>query len=384
MNDDSRHIVFSGGVTGGHLFAGLAVAELLRRNRPETAITFCGIGNDFERAQVAAAGFDYLSLRAEPLPPGLWRAFGFLRRQLAVRREAQQWIAAREVDLVVGLGGYASVPMSAAAVRADVPLVLLEQNTVPGRATRWLARRASAVCVAFPPARDVLRACAEVRLTGNPLRAGFGPVNRLVQRLGAARLGHQAPQLTVLGGSQGARTLNQQAPLALYRLRDRLRNWHIVHQTGERDLEATRALYHKLGMAADVQPFLDAMPEVLARTSLAVSRAGGTTLAELAATGVPSVLVPYPHATDDHQRRNAEFFAQAGAARIVESREAAGRLEERLAEEINVLLTDKEARRAASFAMLRLSQPAATQRVAQLICELAQPRGARENVPLGA
>ncbi|MGD9646801.1 MAG: glycosyltransferase [Pirellulales bacterium] len=374
MNSESLHVVFSGGVTGGHLFPGLAVAELLRRTRPDTLISFAGAGGDFDRRHVDAAGFHYFALGAEPAPAALWRALGFVRRQLAARHSAEELIAEHGIDLVVGLGGYASVPLAAAAVRRSIPLVLLEQNTVPGRVTRWLAPRASAVCVAFPPARDALRPHAEVRLTGNPLRAGFAPVNRLVQRLGAARLGHQAPQLTVLGGSKGARTINEQVPLALYRLRDRLREWHIVHLAGHRDLEATRALYAKLGLAAAVQPFVEAMPELLARTSLAVSRAGGSTLAELAATGVPSVLVPFPQAKDDHQRHNAEFFARAGAARIVEQLEATSRFDERLAAEIGALTADPAARQAASFAMLRLAQPVATQRVAQTILELAKRR----------
>ncbi|MBX9791343.1 MAG: UDP-N-acetylglucosamine--N-acetylmuramyl-(pentapeptide) pyrophosphoryl-undecaprenol N-acetylglucosamine transferase [Pirellulales bacterium] len=377
MNSDSLHVAFSGGVTGGHLFPGLAVAELLRRTRRDTLISFVGTGSDLDRRHVDAAGFHYFAVGAEPAPRALWRALGFVRRQLAARRDAEQLIVEHGIDLVVGLGGYASVPLAAAAVRSGIPLILLEQNAVPGRATRWLARSATAVCVAFPPTRDAVRPLAEVRLTGNPLRAGFVPVNRLVQRLGAARLGHQAPQLTVLGGSRGARTINEQVPLALYRLRDHMQNWQIVHVAGQRDLETTRSLYTKLGLEADVLPFVDAMPEMLARTSIAVSRSGGTTLAELAATGVPSVLVPFPQAKDEHQRHNAEFFARAGAARIVEQLDAGSRFDERLAAEITALIGDPEARRAASLAMLRLAQPTATQRVAQVILELAPRRAAR-------
>ena len=149
MKNNPIHIVFSGGGTGGHLFPGLAVAEQLAAMIPLVRITFCGGGKPFEREWSAAAGFDYFALPARPLPHGAREAVSFVVENLAGYLAARRFLREESVAAVVGLGGYASVPMAHAAARRRVPLVLLEQNAVPGKATRWLARRASLVCTAF-------------------------------------------------------------------------------------------------------------------------------------------------------------------------------------------------------------------------------------------
>ncbi len=268
---------------------------------------------------------------------------------------------------MVGLGGYASVPMAWAAATSRVPLVLLEQNAVPGRATRWLSPRAAQICAAFQDVRPHLRAGGPVRVTGNPIRSGFFAGAKTVEPAANAQR-----QLLILGGSGGSQTLNQHVPRALYKLPQALAGWRIVHQTGPRDYEATVALYRKLDVPALVAPFVERIQPVLHHTDLAISRAGGTTLAELAAAGVPAVLLPFPHAADNHQRRNADVFAAAGAAQIVDQREVAGRLDNALAESLSGLLLDPYRRRLMSDRMHQLAHPYAAWHVATMVQQLAE------------
>lgn len=381
------HIVFAGGGTGGHLFPGLAVAERLVADLPHVRITFAGGSLGFERRQVSAAGFEYLPLACRPLPRRLRDIYPFVSENFGGYREAKRFLARQRVSAVVGLGGYGSVPIARAAIGSNVPLVLLEQNAVPGRATRWLAPSATLVCTAFEQANACLNWRCSVRVTGNPIRANF---TRRLAALGASDADGQgdAPWragspsgsngndryrlLVVLGGSGGARSLNQYVPLALCKLGARLRGWKIVHQSGRADLRPTRQLYAKLGLKAVVASFVLNMPEVLARADLAVCRAGGTTLAELAASGVPAVLLPYPHATDDHQRKNADVFAGSGASLILDQRELPGRLDNHLAAAVSRLVGSAARRAAMSEAMRRLAQPDATWDVATMVRQVAQ------------
>ncbi len=379
------HVVFAGGGTGGHLFPGLAVAERLLAEVPLLRITFAGGGGPFERRQVAAAGFDYLPLRCQPLPRRLRSLLSFVARNLEGYRQAKRFLGAQPASAVVGLGGYGSVPMARAAVREGIPLVLLEQNAVPGRATRWLASSATLVCTAFEEARRSFSARCPVRLTGNPLRSGFTrwwPTNgkpafqgrRSAQSAIAPNRSdsnNRIRLLLVVGGSNGARPLNQDVPRALSRVRASLAGWKIVHQSGYAEWKSTQQLYRKLGLNGAVVPFITDMPRVLARADLALCRAGGTTLAELAATGVPAILVPYPRAVDDHQRKNADVFSAAGACLTVDERDLPGGLDERLAGALSSLLDSAEKRAAISEAVRRLAHPDAAWDVATMVRQIA-------------
>jgi UDP-N-acetylglucosamine--N-acetylmuramyl-(pentapeptide) pyrophosphoryl-undecaprenol N-acetylglucosamine transferase len=386
-NGVDPHIVFAGGRTGGHLFPGLAVAELLAGELPSVRITFVGGGGEFERRHVARAGFEYLAVPCQPLPRRLRDFLPFVAANHNGYRQALGFLGSQRVSAVVGLGSYTSGPMARAAIRQNVPLVLLEQNAVPGRATRWLGPGAALVCTAFAAANRYLSPRCLVRVTGNPVRSGF--CRGLVARdpAGAAGPG-QTPLasanpsggnghdklLLILGGSGGARSLNQNVPRALQKVGPALRGWQVAHQSGTSELEATRELYRKLDVRATVVPFVSNMPRVLARTDLAICRAGGTTLAELAATGVPAVLVPYPHATDDHQRKNADVFTSAGASLTLDERELPGRLDDHLAGAIALVVSNPALRAAMSESMRRLAHPDAAWDVATMVRQVAALR----------
>ena len=384
------HIVFAGGGTGGHLFPGLAVAEKLSANRPGVRITFVGTGKPLERRHVAAAGFDYVSAPCRPLPRRASEAISFVVENVAGYFAAGRLLDEEHVAGVVGLGGYASVPMGRAAARRRLPLVLLEQNVVPGKANRWLSRVASLVCTSFQETGEQIRCRCPIRWTGNPIRsldagenlpsprgAGgeggqIGPITPIPDLL-PEREGKQ-PRLVVLGGSGGARSLNENVPRALYKIRHLLAGWEILHQSGEADVETTRNLYRKFALEARVEAFWADLPVLLAGSRLAICRAGGTTLAELSAAATPAVLLPYPHAADDHQRKNADMFAAAGAAHLVDEREITGRLDDHLAELLGRVLNDADGLALMADNMRSLARPQAAAHVATLVWSLVSSR----------
>lgn len=399
MKTNIVHIVFAGGGTGGHLFPGLAVAEQLTAMIPRVRITFCGSGKSFERQTATKAGYEYFALPSRPLPQAASEAVSFVVENFAGYLAARRFLREENVSAVIGLGGYTSVPMARAAANRDIPLVLLEQNAIAGRATRWLARRASLVCTTFPESAVGLRCSCPVRVTGNPIRFGFdrdtkvtlSTISAGTQETGemktekATIFGDQwslkcptlklpRSQLLVLGGSGGARSLNENVPRALYKVRRQLADWYIVHQSGQADVESTKTLYRKFDLPATVVPFIEDMPAMLSTTDLAVCRAGGTTLAELAAAGVPSVLLPYPHAADDHQLANARAFSATGGCVTIDEREISDRLDDRLADMLCFLLANDALRRRMSAAMVKSARPTAAQDVAELIWSIVSSR----------
>jgi UDP-N-acetylglucosamine--N-acetylmuramyl-(pentapeptide) pyrophosphoryl-undecaprenol N-acetylglucosamine transferase len=361
--DHSRHVVFSGGGTGGHLFPGLAVAASLVKLDPATRITFAGSGREFERRLVAQAGYRYLAIDCRPFRLRPDRLVSFILAHRRGLTQARAWLAAERPDVVVGLGGFASVPLAHAAAKARVPLVLLEQNAVAGRANRWLAPHASLVCLAFDEARAGLpRTAGRVLLTGNPIREGFDRHERRNRNSAGARL------LIVLGGSGGSRQLNTAVPQILALAGQRLAGWRIVHQTGPADAEAVGERYRTLDIDAETTSFVDDMPDLLSRANLVISRAGGTTLAELAAAGVPAIVCPWAAAAHDHQRCNAQVFERAGACRIWQPERLEVADEQRiLAQSLAALVIDGNQRADMSRAMQSLAHPLAADRVAEQI-----------------
>ncbi|MBX7166394.1 MAG: undecaprenyldiphospho-muramoylpentapeptide beta-N-acetylglucosaminyltransferase [Pirellulales bacterium] len=377
----SAHVVIAGGGTAGHLFPGLAVAERLRQMRPDVRITFAGAGRPAEKRHVAAAGFDYLALPCRPRPSSAWGTLRFVTDHWAGYRRALRFLRREQVGCVIGLGGYGSVPAARAAGQRGVPLVLLEQNAVPGRATRWLAQFATVICAALPQSKSEFWPAAPVRITGTPIREDFARAG--VQRaawLARRRQEGQLPtrRLLVLGGSQGARSLNQFVPRALYKAGAAAQGWRIVHQTGEEDVAETTRAYGKLAIRATVVPFIGSMADALRDVDLVISRAGGSTLAELAALGVPALLVPYPHAADDHQRANADVFVAAGAAQLIDARESGGRLDTRLAAALAPYLAHPERLDTLAAGMLSLARPDAAWHVAQMVDDLLPARQVRK------
>lgn len=353
MANEGYKIVFAGGGTGGHLYPALVVADALRDALGEaTAITFIGAQRGIEQRLVPAAGYPLVSLHVSGIKGR--GPFDKLRAAAAAGRALFRcffWMRRHRPNLVVGVGGYASGPAVLAATWTGVPTMVMEQNHFPGATNRWLAARVRAVCVPSEDARERLGGIGTV--TGNPVRSAFF-------KTGGLPLGAR-PSVLVFGGSRGARSINRAMSAIIDELIRIDPTPQIVHQTGEADAASVReaARSYPPGLY-EVHPFLDDMPARLAAADLVVCRAGASTLSELTAAGRPAILVPYPHAADDHQRHNAESIGRVGAARVVTDAELH---DGRLAGLLEELLSDPEELRRMGEASRSLGVPDATQRI---------------------
>jgi UDP-N-acetylglucosamine--N-acetylmuramyl-(pentapeptide) pyrophosphoryl-undecaprenol N-acetylglucosamine transferase len=294
-------VLIAGGGTGGHVYPAIAVAQVLRE-KYASRVTFVGTARGQEATAVPRAGFDLELMRVEPLK-GVQSSKIFLNMIAAGTAvgTALRLLAKLKPDVVLSVGGYAAGPVSLAAALSRIPLALLEPNSVLGFTQRLLLRLAQRLYVAYPSVGEGL---AKTRMTGVPLRPGFAP---------AGYPPSDPQKVLILGGSQGARALNERVPAAVRGLLVRFPLLQVVHQCGDADQALVSEAY---GGRAEVSvvPFLDDMPAAIRAAHLVVSRAGAVTLAEVTAVGRPSLLVPFPHAADDHQAKNAAALACAGAA----------------------------------------------------------------------
>ncbi len=359
--------LFAGGGTGGHLTPGLAVAaELLKADR-DSQIVFAGSDRALEKRLIAAAGYAHLALPVESSRMLRRNPLRFAWRNWGAMRMATQLLERESPKAVIGLGGFASVPVVVAALRRGIATLILEQNAIPGRATRIFSRRVGAVCTAFDEARFRLPAGAHVVVTGNPVRESIAALCRT--NAGAGNFG--SPTLLVLGGSQGAESLNEAVVELLARRPWALAGWTVVHQTGEAQHAQVVSAYRDSGRPHVVQPFFDDLADWYARATLAISRAGATTLAELACAGCPAVLLPYPHSADDHQQANARVFEAAGAALVAEHDRAASKTVERFLTALAGLAEGPERLAAMRKSMLTLARPQAALKVCEALQSLA-------------
>ncbi|HUX68531.1 MAG TPA: undecaprenyldiphospho-muramoylpentapeptide beta-N-acetylglucosaminyltransferase [Terriglobales bacterium] len=300
----AARIVIAGGGTGGHLMPGLAVARALRAAGAEPA-AFVGTARGLEAKLVPAAGFRLETIRIGGLKTGgAGRRLATLAQLPRAVAHSVGLLRRLRAQAVLGIGGYASGPVLAAAALLRVPVVVLEVNAKTGLANRWAAPWVATAAVNFPEtARDFRRAV----VTGIPVRPEF------FRAAAAAAAASGPPLVLVTGGSQGAHALNQvvreMAPQVAFRL---------LHQTGAADLGACQAAYAGLGGRARAVAFVDDMAAAMAEAALVVGRAGASTLGELAAARRPAILVPFPGAADQHQLRNAQAYARAGAAEVME------------------------------------------------------------------
>jgi UDP-N-acetylglucosamine--N-acetylmuramyl-(pentapeptide) pyrophosphoryl-undecaprenol N-acetylglucosamine transferase len=355
------------GGTGGHLFPGLAVAEELTRRGCDIQLLISPKDVD-QQAVRSAVGMEVVTLPAVGLTRGRWLAFarGCLKSYVLSRRCFSQ----RAPQAVLGMGGFTSVPPVLAGKAVGAVTFLHESNTIPGRANRWLARLVDQAFVGFPSSADRLRA-RQIATTGTPVRPQFEPTDAASCRM-ALGLHPERPTLLIMGGSQGARAINDLVLRALPQLIHGEPELQFLHLTGANEADKVRAAYQQRLAKAVVLPFLTEMELALGAASVAVSRAGASSLAECAAMRVPSILIPYPHAADDHQRANARAYAHAGAAWLLEPHQATG---EQLATLVLGLLHDPEAHRHMREELERWHAPQAAAVIAEKMLGLMQARG---------
>jgi UDP-N-acetylglucosamine--N-acetylmuramyl-(pentapeptide) pyrophosphoryl-undecaprenol N-acetylglucosamine transferase len=351
--------LFAGGGTGGHVYPMIAVAEAVRRLAPAVRIVFVGTERGIEARAVPKSGYELELMRVLPLRGA--GVFGFVRgvgRAVMALGEGRALVRRLRPDAVLSVGGYAAGPVSLAAWALGVPLALLEPNSVIGLANRLVAPLARRAYLAFPEAERHFRRERVLR-AGVPLRPGFEPA--------APPAAGERVRILVLGGSQGAKALNDAMPRAVAALGKLV---EVVHQSGVAGADEVRKLYAELGAgeSATVVPFIDDMPAALAGADLVVGRSGAGALSEMCAVGRPGLLVPYPFAAGDHQRVNAEALVRAGAARMVPNRDASP---ERLAREIRELATDRAGLVRMAGAARALGRPAAAETIARDLLALA-------------
>ena len=351
----SRTILIMAGGTGGHIYPGLAVADALRAQGWN--VVWLGAPNSMEAELVPKHGYpvawvNFAGVRGKGLLRLLTLPFTLLR---ALGQSAVAIFSYRP-DVVLGMGGYITMPGGLMAAMLRRPLVIHEQNSIAGMSNKVLAQLAARVLSGFPGVLKRAEWC------GNPVRADIAalpePKVRYAERSGNLNV-------LVVGGSLGAQALNEAMPQALAMMSEQERP-KVLHQTGKKNLEAVRQLYERAGVRADIRPFLEDMANQYAQADVLICRAGALTIAELAAAGVASVLIPLPIAVDDHQTHNARFLSEQGAAVLLPQSDLSA---EKLAQLLRGFSREKLL--AMAQAARRLAKPDATRQVAQVCAELA-------------
>jgi len=348
--------VLAGGGTGGHVTLALALGEEIARSGDP--VLFVGSERGLEAKLVAPAGFELVTLPARPFAgrgplAKLGALVSFARATLA----AIGLLRRRRIDVVISVGGYAAAPAAAAAIALRRPLAIVEPNAIPGRTNLWMARLAQRVFTAFAAAEPAFAGRAPVETSGAPLR-------RALLDAFAAAAPRRAPappfRLLVVGGSQGARQLNDAMIAALPEL-DPAR-LEVFHQTGAADRERVADAYARAGFRAEVVDFDAALASRYQWADVALCRAGALTVAELAMAGLPALLVPYPYAADDHQRANARALEQAGAGQLLDPAGFDGKL---LAGALGALLERPETLLEMGRRARSLARPEAARRIVE-------------------
>ena len=356
-------IAIACGGTGGHLFPGLAVAEQLQQRGAHVALLISPKDVD-QQAVKNAGGLEVITLPAVALQRGSRLTFlsGFWNSW----RAARKIFKARRPQAVLAMGGFTSAPPVLAARSLGAKTFLHESNTIPGRANRWLARLVDQAFIGFPQAAESLRV-REATVTGTPVRAGFRGISTPPNP--------RDPLILVMGGSQGASGVNDLILATLPLIAKRAPHWRWMHLTGPNDADKVKAAYAKHEIHAEVHPFLADMSSAMMSATAAVSRAGASSLAEIAAVRLPALLIPLPAAADDHQHFNARAFEETGAARALAQKVATP---EKVYELLHALVEDMETRRKMQLALEKWDAPAAAEQIADAILRAV---GERANQP---
>jgi len=358
-------VVIAGGGTGGHLFPGIAIAEEILARGNTHRIIFIGTKKGIEHRILRQLGYELQEIDIEgvkgrglkalikvtyQIPHSMWQSRQILKRFCP--------------DAVIGVGGYASGPAVVTARIMGIPTAIAEQNAVPGITNRILSKFANLIFVTYAETKDWFPQ-SKVIVSGNPIRKVFAAWRAQAQEE------KQYRQLLIFGGSQGAEAINKNVIAMmpqLQKMKDKLR---VLHQTGDREVETVRRAYEQFGLDAQVTPFIVNMADAYAAADLIICRAGATSLAEITAAGKAAILIPYPWAANDHQTKNAEALASAGAAVIINEHELNG---QKLFGVIDDLLANKQKLRQMEEASAKLGNIKAAAKIVDACMGLAGKR----------
>lgn len=352
-------VVLTTGGTGGHIFPALAVADAIRKKNPDSRILFLGSEYGPEAKLAANAGVEFMGLPVRGLLGRGLRALTALGRMGIAMAQATAILRQFQPDAVAGFGGYASFAPILSATWLNLPVLLHEQNAIAGASNKILAPRVQKVCVSVPGTKGF---SSDYVVTGNPVRSD------IVASCKSGAVQGVNKRLLIVGGSQGAHGINRMMFKIAPSLKDA--GVEILHQTGEKDFAEAKETYGRLGYEnALPMPFIDDMAKAYSWADLCLCRSGASTIAELCAVGMPSILIPFPAAIHDHQTVNAKTLADVGAAFLHQEN---GLDERQILSEITSLLDDRERLDAMARAAISLAKPDAADTLANMIAEIAK------------
>jgi len=358
-----KRILFAGGGTAGHLMPAINIArEIVKSNRAIEPF-FVGKTGGMEKRIVESYGFKIKEMDIIGMKRNVAGVLRFVMKWFAGYSQAKRLINMVSPLAVVGTGGYISAPVVRAAHKKDIPIFLQEQNSLPGLASRRLSRYARGIFTAYESAAKYLQA-DKCSLIGNPIRTDLGDADRNSSYVGF-NLDPGKNTILILGGSSGARGIN--SAISKIARENRIPSgWQVIWQTGREDYNNMNSSLPSTASNIKIKPFIDDMPAAYAVADLVISRSGAMAISEITAMGLPSILIPYPHATGDHQTLNARFVEEAGAGVIIQEKE----INERLNDVLDDLTGNGEKRKSMSEKARRLGKPRAAEIMARTILEM--------------
>ncbi len=359
-----KRVVIAGGGTGGHLYPGIALARALMRHDMDIEISFVGTQKGLEAKVLPREGFDLKTILSAGLlgKKKMARWVSWFKLPIGTA-QSMCFLIRKRPGLVVGVGGYASGPLVLSAWFLRIPILIHEQNSFPGMTNKWLGKFADKIAVSFKESSAFFPQ-EKVEVTGNMIREEFCQPKEEVS------IKTDGPfRVLVLGGSQGAHSINMAMVEALQSLSEQKGDLHITHQTGEADFERVREEYKKSNFSSDIRPFIDDMGEQYIKASLVICRAGATTLAEVTACGKMSILIPFPHAAHNHQEKNARIIETANAGELVLDDELSG---PRIAKSIIQAMEEPERLKTMEENSYKLGNRDATEKVRRICMELLE------------
>ena len=353
MTMNKTNIIITGGGTGGHLFPGIAAAQGLQERLPACKIMFIGTRRHLDKSTLARYPFTLRFIKCSGLKgKGIAARITGLIQILPAVLSSIRLIRSHRPVLILGVGGYVTGPVLLAGKILGIPTCIHEQNSVPGMANKLLARFVDRIFLSIPVDEKIFPPHKTI-LTGNPVR-------REILRVSEKQKDEKTEKRTILilGGSQGAHSINMLMIKAAGLIKKNLDTpFLLLHQSGSKDLEQVRRCYREMGIEAQVEEFFDDMAAAYEQADLVVSRAGATTLAELAVLGLPALLIPYPYAADNHQEMNGLHYQKGGGAILLKQSDLTGKI---LAGEITSLLNDPKKLHSMRDCMKELGRPEAT------------------------
>lgn len=361
---NNLNIIIAGGKTGGHLFPGIAVAQAVQELKPDAKILFVGTDAPFEIDTLARYGFEHKAILSRPVKGGnIFNKVWSLSLIFISLIQSMWIIRSFKPDFVLGVGGFSSFAVVLSAWLMRKPTAIQEQNAVPGLTNRMLSRFAATIFTSFEDTKG-LKNNPKVRFVGNPVRKSDSSAETRALK-GLVHFSEDRPTLLVTGGSQGAANINRAFVSALEQMAD-IEKFNIIHQTGKADAKHVLSQYREKAFKVNAGAFFENMPQLFKVADIVIARAGAGTLAELAEQGAACILIPYPHAADNHQEENAKALEKKGAALMITEDHLTGST---LKQAIDELIEDKPRREDLSEMLKSCAMPDADEKIAAHIIE---------------